>query len=84
MRSFTWRLLFDMRLRWEMAKNSKMGTMTSITSASFHCMPNSTIKRADQRDHGDEQVFRAVVRELRNFKQIVRHARHQPARAVAS
>ena len=40
-------------------------------------------ERANQRDHGNEQVFRAVVRELRNFKQIVRHARHQPARAVA-
>ena len=40
-------------------------------------------ERANQRDHGNEQVFRAVVRQLRNFKQIVRHARHQPARAVA-
>lgn len=39
-------------------------------------------ERAGQRHNGDEQVFRTVVRQLGDIKQICRHAGHQQARAV--
>ena len=39
-------------------------------------------ERAGQRHDGDEQILRAVVRQLRDIEQIRRHAGHQQAGAV--
>ena len=39
-------------------------------------------ERAGQRHHGDEQVFRTVVRQLGDIKQIRRHAGHEQTRSI--
>ena len=40
-------------------------------------------ERAAERDHRREQILRPVVRQLRNGKEVARHAAHEHARAVA-